>query len=290
MNWSLLLNVLLLAGVVVAIVRTLKARRQDTQKITQPVAQPNTAAFDEIISVRKIEDTPLNKPVLSPKPRTAVVTPSFKRHLNETLVAQPKISASAIDLNQAEASRQFQLFAEPEPEPESEYESEITSDDDLTSELEPESSIQATSELPSIPTDRPLMMFLLAQTNRQLAGYELLQAVLATGFRFGEGDLFHRHQYPNGQGPIMCSLAAATPTGVFDLQNIGGFVVRGLCLYMHKSGDPLIDAERFDIMMDTAKTLNESLDTQLLDEHKAPLSDASIQYYHRCLSLDTQLA
>ena len=39
-----------------------------------------------------------------------------------------------------------------------------------------------------------VMMFLLAKENRQLAGYELLQTVLAAGLRFGEGQLFHRHQ------------------------------------------------------------------------------------------------
>jgi cell division protein ZipA len=134
-------------------------------------------------------------------------------------------------------------------------------------------------------TALPLMMFLLAKGNRQLAGYELLQAVLAAGLRFGEGQLFHRHQHTNGQGPILCSLAAATDEGVFDLQNIGAFSVRGLCLYMHQSGNSGIDAERFDIMLDTAKTLSEDLDAYLLDDRRKPLSDGSIQRYHQRLNL-----
>jgi cell division protein ZipA len=129
------------------------------------------------------------------------------------------------------------------------------------------------------------MMFLLAKENRQLAGYELLQTVLAAGLRFGEGHLFHRHQSPNGQGPVLCSLAAATPTGVFDLQNIGAFSVHGLCLFMHASGNPTLDAERFAIMLDTAKQLSEGLDTHLLDDQRKPLSDASIQRYYRLLNL-----
>jgi cell division protein ZipA len=129
------------------------------------------------------------------------------------------------------------------------------------------------------------MMFLLAKENRQLAGYELLQTVLAAGLRFGEGHLFHRHQSPNGQGPVLCSLAAATPSGIFDLQNIGAFSVHGLCLFMEASGNPTIDAERFAIMLDTAKQLSEGLDTYLLDDHRKPLSDASIQRYYRVLNL-----
>ena len=132
------------------------------------------------------------------------------------------------------------------------------------------------------------MIFLLAKSNRQLAGYDLLQAVLSAGFRFGEGGLFHRHQYPNCQGPIMCSLAAATPTGVFDLQNIGGFVVHGLCLFMRISGQKEVDAERFDMLLDTAKTLSESLDTHLLDELREPLSEQSVVRYHKRLMLNEE--
>ena len=129
-------------------------------------------------------------------------------------------------------------------------------------------------------------MFLLAKENRQLAGYELLQTVLAAGLRFGEGQLFHRHQYSNGQGPVLCSLAAATASGVFDLQNIGAFSVRGLCLFMQSSGNPTIDAERFAIMLETAKQLSDGLDTFLLDEQRQPLTEASIARYQSLLNIN----
>lgn len=131
----------------------------------------------------------------------------------------------------------------------------------------------------------PLMIFLLAKDNRQLAGYELLQTLLAAGLRFGEGQLFHRHQHANGQGPVLCSLAAATASGVFDLQNIGAFSVHGLCLFMHPSGNSTIDAERFAIMLDTAKQLSEGLDTHMLDECRRPFTDASLPRYYQQLSI-----
>jgi cell division protein ZipA len=150
-------------------------------------------------------------------------------------------------------------------------------------EVEEETKFTKTSDTEKASS---LMMFLLAKENRQLAGYELLQTVLAAGLRFGEGHLFHRHQFPNGQGPILCSLAAATPTGVFDLQNIGAFSVHGLCLFMQASGNPTIDAERFAIMLDTGKQLSEGLDTHLLDDTRQPLCDKSIQRYYKLLNLD----
>lgn len=230
-SWSLGLNILLLIGVIIAISRMIKSRRQNLDIIDyQPsIGTPTISNQDDIIAVRKVNiepviEEPAIQPILRPTPQ---VSPS------------PSV-------------RVFQEERSPS----------MNSD--------PTSSV---------------MMFLLAKENRQLAGYELLQTVLAAGLRFGEGHLFHRHQSPNGQGPVLCSLAAATPSGVFDLQNIGAFSVHGLCLFMQASGNPTIDGERFAIMLDTAKQLSEGLDTHLLDDQRKPLSDTSIQRYYRLLNL-----
>lgn len=139
----------------------------------------------------------------------------------------------------------------------------------------------------SVDTDTQpaLMMFLLAKENRQFTGYEMLQTILAAGLRFGEGQLFHRHQFANGQGPVLCSLAAATQSGVFDLQNIGAFSVRGLCLFMQASDNPSIDEERFTIMLDTARQLSEGLDAHLLDDKRRPLTEQRIARYYQMLNL-----
>lgn len=131
-----------------------------------------------------------------------------------------------------------------------------------------------------------VMMFLLAKENRHFVGYELLQTILAAGLRFGEGDLFHRHQFSNGQGPVLCSLAAATASGIFDMQNIGGFRVKGLCLFMHFSGNTSVDSERLSIMYDTAKHLADGLDAHMLNEHREPLTEAGMTYYYQRLKLN----
>ena len=130
------------------------------------------------------------------------------------------------------------------------------------------------------------MMFLLAKDDRKLAGYELLQTLLAAGLRFGEGHLFHRHQHSNGQGPVLCSVAAATSSGLFDMQNIGAFSVRGLCIFMKPSESPMIDAERFAIMLDTARQLSDDLDAYLLDDRRQPLTEEAIARYRSLLSIE----
>ncbi|KTD28018.1 MULTISPECIES: cell division protein ZipA C-terminal FtsZ-binding domain-containing protein [Legionella] len=229
-NWSLILNVLLLIGVVIAIARLMKARRRS---LTPATYQPSLGSienkhFDDIIAVRKVNC-------------------ELQGEVNHHEAVLKNTSNSAV---------------------------------------EPESAKM--EHAVAMEKGRSVMMFLLAKENRQLAGYELLQTVLAAGLRFGEGNLFHRHQHANGQGPVLCSLAAATPSGVFDLQNIGAFSVRGLCLFMHSSGNPVIDAERFTIMHETAKQLRDGLDTHLLDEQKQPLSEASLARYRNQLNIREQ--
>lgn len=246
-----MLNALLLIGVVVAIVRTVQTRRQqETKKIvrTVPGNVATQTAADEIIAIRKVGFNNQNSP---PVIKPSINISSLRQPINEENKPQIKPTVQVENVTR----------------PVAEVKNTSATGNNVATETE------------------TIMIFLLAKSERQLAGYELLQAVLSAGFRFGEGGLFHRHQYPNCQGPVMCSLAAATPSGVFDLQNIGAFVVHGLCLFMQVSGYKEIDAERFDVMLDTARSLSDSLDTHLLDDLRAPLSEQSIQRYHQKLML-----
>ncbi len=252
-NWSLVLNVLLLIGVIVAIGRMMKAKRgQAETKIpkTPSIGQPENGNSDDIVAVRKI-----NSQLINSEPEAQIrVQPN----------SQPKPQSKY----------------QPQPQPKHQP--------SLAAKV-PQANVEKNSPHETRESISSVMMFLLAKGERQLAGYELLQTLLAAGLRFGEGHLFHRHQYPNGQGPVLCSLAAATATGVFDLQNIGAFSVRGLCLFMQASGNSTIDTERFEIMLDTAKQLSEGLDALLLDQYKKPLTDASVQQYYRLLNLNETL-
>lgn len=229
-NWSLVLNILLLIGVIIAIARMVKERRKHT-----PIAaassfsgQGEKRSFDDVITVRKIDSEEITlKPVLLQTEKQSVSRPEAR--------IKPAIGDKP-----------------------------------------------ASSSL-------PVMVLLMSKEHRPFMGYDLLQTLLSSGLRFGEGQLFHRHQQPNGQGPVLFSLASATASGVFDLQNMGAMSVRGLCLFMHTSGNPAIDAERFDIMLDTGRQLSEALDAYLLDDQHKPLSDNSVQRYHRQLGIDAHV-
>lgn len=230
-NWSLILNVLLLIGVIIAIGRLMKARRElfiserPQPTLNRAVNSPYDAQplHDDIIAVRKV-----NNDLLRESEATVEVVKKKPQ------VAQPQLM--------------------PQEEPVVEKKEAATS---------------------------TLMFFLLAKENRQFAGYELLQTVLSSGLRFGEGHLFHRHKSNNGQGPVLCSLASATATGVFDLQNIGAFSVRGLCLFMQVSKKAEINAERFSVMLETARQLSEGLNAHLLDDQRRPLTNERLAHYYK---------
>lgn len=244
-NWSLILNVLLLIGVVVAIGRLMKVRKQS---LSPERYQPSLGQTEQ----RSYDVQPFNDDIIAVR----------KVNRDSIFESDPLIeSEPTVDNKPMSSSVQPQLMPMDEPKNE-------------------------TREDPKTAAPSTLMMFLLAKENRQFAGYELLQTVLAAGLRFGEGQLFHRHQFASGQGPVLCSLAAATATGVFDLQNIGAFSVRGLCLFMHASKNPSIDEERFSIMLETARQLSEGMDAYLLDDQRKPLSEERILRYRRLLNLE----
>ncbi|MDI1352116.1 MAG: cell division protein ZipA C-terminal FtsZ-binding domain-containing protein [bacterium] len=241
-NWSLILNVLLLIGVIAAIGRLMKLRKQT---INPERSKPNLSSVD----------SPYN-------------APSF----NDDIIAVRKVNNEPVLIEVEEVTIQKAEPTAPQLIPEEEIMPEVK-------------KVKATlnSTIPST-----VMFFILAKGNRQFAGYELLQTVLAAGLRFGEGHLFHRHQLPNGQGPVLCSLAAATATGVFDLQNIGAFSVRGLCLFMNTSTNSEINQERFSILLETARQLSEGMDAQLLDEQRKPLTARRIADYCRILNIQQE--
>lgn len=138
------------------------------------------------------------------------------------------------------------------------------------------SSLPETLE-PSREDDPPeiVMLHIMAKNGKQFVGYELLQAILACGFRFGEMDIFHRHQKANGHGKVLFSLASALEPGTFDMNAMGGYACAGLTLFMQT--EKMKDAIAvFDLMLNTAQELADDLNGILMDEKRKPLQPGKI--------------
>jgi len=129
-----------------------------------------------------------------------------------------------------------------------------------------------------------LVLHIMAPANQAFIGYELLQALLSSGLRFGEMNIFHRYEQPTGQGKILFSLASATEPGTFNLDEIGSLVCIGLSLFM-KVNTLENPAKVFNLMLDTARLLAEDLGAKVVDEHYQELTPETITHYQQQITV-----
>lgn len=130
-----------------------------------------------------------------------------------------------------------------------------------------------------IPQDF-IVMRVIAEQNQLYQGYELLQALLANGFRYGAMHIFHRHEQQNGSGKILFSLASATEPGTFDLENMGQTACKGLTLFLQfKDQNNLTRA--FELMLETAKQLTEDLGGKILDYNNQRINNQIINNWRK---------
>lgn len=123
------------------------------------------------------------------------------------------------------------------------------------------------------------VLHVMAKAEQTFKGYELLQALLSQGLRFGEMSIFHRYQNTNGKGPVLFSLTSALEPGTFDIHNMGRCSSPGLTLFMASSGRGDADLERFELMYETALNLAKELNGECLDKQRGLVTEATFTHY-----------
>lgn len=121
-----------------------------------------------------------------------------------------------------------------------------------------------------------VIIYLKAAKEKPYGGYELLQNLLANHFRFGEMNIFHRHERNTGEGQRLFSLAAATKAGTFDLTKMGSFTCQGLSLFfsLNEVQNPELT---FNLMLETALQLIADLGGTILDEQQQVITEEKVQ-------------
>ncbi|MDT0602210.1 cell division protein ZipA [Thalassotalea castellviae] len=114
--------------------------------------------------------------------------------------------------------------------------------------------------------------------NNNISGAALLPTLLTLGLRFGDMDIFHRHEDNAGNGKVTFSLANMMNPGTFDLDEIESFNTQGVTLFMTlpNEGDPF---EVFAQMMSAAKQLSMEFNAQLLDDKRSVMTKQTEQHY-----------
>lgn len=130
-----------------------------------------------------------------------------------------------------------------------------------------------------------IVLHVLAQQGKTFIGYELLQSLLSAGLRFGEKNIFHRHEQLSGKGEILFSVASATEPGTFNLDEVGGLTCIGLSLFMNSS--KVAEPEKvLNILVDTARLLAEDLGGRVCDEQYQELTVQKIAEYQQLFVME----
>lgn len=140
-----------------------------------------------------------------------------------------------------------------------------------------EAPIESTQTESKKDVEDVIMLNVLARDEAGLAGGDLLQILLACDLRFGEANLFHRHEQANGRGPIQFSVASMVNPGVFDIDNMEGFSTPGVTFFLSLPG-PENAMQAFEFMLETAQVVANNLEGNILDEARSVMTKQTIEH------------
>ena len=150
-------------------------------------------------------------------------------------------------------------------------------DDDFPDD-KPTHIITEEKDLP--PVEEVLVISVISRSESGFKGPALLQNILESGLRFGEMDIFHRHESMAGNGEVLFSMANAVKPGVFDLDDIDHFSTRAVSFFLGLPG-PRHPKQAFDVMVAAARKLAHELDGELKDDQRSVMTAQTIEYYRQ---------
>ena len=125
-----------------------------------------------------------------------------------------------------------------------------------------------------------LVCNVMAREGFELHGDDLLEALITSGMKFGEMNIFHKRFRGTTNGPVIFSVANILNPGTFDLNAMAEFRTIGVSLFLALPS-PINNLEAFEQMLDVAIHLKESLDGELKDDHRNVMTAQTIEHYRQ---------
>ncbi len=200
--------------------------------------------------------------------------------MNETVVApvqdaEPELPDS-IPTEQLDIESSFETEFEQEPVP-------VQRPEPVATELRAPSSPQRSEvkqQDAGAQSSEVLVLNVMAREGREFRGEDLLHAVITSGLKFGDMQIFH-HRWGNGStGPVIFSLANVLNPGTFDLNSMGQFSTIGVSLFMAMP-TPINNLDAFEQMLAVAQQLCATLDGELKDDHRNVMTAQTIEHYRQ---------
>ncbi|AFM33544.1 MULTISPECIES: cell division protein ZipA [Stutzerimonas stutzeri subgroup] len=130
------------------------------------------------------------------------------------------------------------------------------------------------------PVEEVLVINVICRDPHGFRGPALLQNILESGLRFGEMDIFHRHESMAGNGEVLFSMANAVKPGTFDLDDIDHFTTPAVSFFLGLPG-PRHPKQAFDVMVAAARKLSQELNGELKDDQRSVLTAQTIEHYRQ---------
>ncbi len=159
-------------------------------------------------------------------------------------------------------------------------EDDYVEDDDWEDEVDTEPKTVA----PAAPEPEEVIIInVMAFKGESFNGNDLLDVILKCGLRYGSMDIFHRYSDTKGEGVLLFSMANMVKPGTFDLDLMDDFETPGVSLFMTLP----IDADSmqsFDLMVEAANTIADTLDGELKDEQRSAMTRQTIEHCRQRIS------
>ena len=160
-------------------------------------------------------------------------------------------------------------------------------DDDFVAQAKPRgrsaasvAAVEVKEQQPQPAAEEVLVISVICRDPAGFKGPALLQNILESGLRFGEMDIFHRHESMAGNGEVLFSMANAVKPGVFDLDDIDLFSTPAVSFFLGLPG-PRYPKQAFDVMVAAARKLSQELNGELKDDQRSVLTAQTIEHYRQ---------
>lgn len=228
-------------------------------------------AAEESEAVETLEEIVLEPVYQQPVTQAKPEPKKAKKIAPKKKTTKAKLAQAEIKRNQMEINFGDGIDVEDEP-----YNTEAkpTAKKENTSEKASEKSVQKQVDIePQI-----IVLSVVMPANQYMSGAALLPTLLTLGMKYGEMDIFHRHQDTAGNGGVCFSLANMMNPGSFDLDSMETFATQGVSLFMTLPN--AVDAfAAFEQMLAAAKQLATEFGAQLLDDKRNILTKQAEQHY-----------
>lgn len=262
-EWLIIIGLLVITGILFDGWRRMGGRSRIRFKLERNLKDlPDVADRDELLGPAR---------VISPAERAEPsLGDDFADDIESIPVADRQPEQVGLDLGEAT----LHADAAAEPRRPSRKKREATDTLQATRQEAPAAAVERA------PVEEVLVINVVARGDDGFSGAAMLQSIMESGLRYGEMNIFHRHESMTGNGDVLFSMANALKPGIFDLDELEHSQVRAVSFFMSLPG-PRHPKQALDLMIASARKLSQELGGDLKDENRSVLTAQTIEHYRQ---------